>query len=77
LVLDLARREGRILIANDKDFGELVVRERRPHAGVILFRFALDSTAQAKIGALTEFLIANPGPLSKLVILSPQSSRLR
>ena len=37
-VLAIAQREDRILITNDTDFGELVVRERRPHAGVILFR---------------------------------------
>ena len=37
-VLAIAVRERRILITNDQDFGELVVRERRPHAGVILFR---------------------------------------
>ncbi len=37
-VLAIAEREGRILITNDIDFGELVIRERRPHAGIILFR---------------------------------------
>jgi len=37
-VLGIGEREGRILITNDTDFGELVVRHRRPHAGVILLR---------------------------------------
>ncbi len=37
-VLAIAVREGRILITNDTDFGELVIRERRPHVGSILFR---------------------------------------
>lgn len=37
-VLAIAVSEQRILIANDRDFGELVVRRRLPHAGIILFR---------------------------------------
>jgi predicted nuclease of predicted toxin-antitoxin system len=39
-VLELARREGLPLITEDKDFGELVFRERRASAGVILVRLA-------------------------------------
>lgn len=34
-VLAIARREQRILITDDRDFGELVFRNRRPHAGVM------------------------------------------
>jgi predicted nuclease of predicted toxin-antitoxin system len=37
-VLTIAVHEDRVVIANDKDFGELVVRRRLPHAGLILFR---------------------------------------
>src|SRR5829696_6346199 len=37
-VLAIAQREGRIPITNVTDFGELVVRHRRSHAGVILLR---------------------------------------
>jgi predicted nuclease of predicted toxin-antitoxin system len=42
--LDLAGREGRIIVALDKDFGELVVREGK---GAILLRFAPRSPRQA------------------------------
>lgn len=35
-VLTIARRDQRIVITNDPDFGELVVRKSSPHAGVIL-----------------------------------------
>jgi predicted nuclease of predicted toxin-antitoxin system len=45
-VLDRARDEGAILITDDKDFGELVVRERRPHCGVVLLRLAGLPTAK-------------------------------
>ena len=37
-VLDIAEREGRILLTNDQDFQRLVVERHRPHAGVIFFR---------------------------------------
>lgn len=37
-VLAIAEAEGRILITDDRDFGELVFRLRLPHAGVIFFR---------------------------------------
>lgn len=76
-VLALAHREQRILITNDKDFGELVVRQHRPHAGVILFRFPLDSTAQHKIRALEALLASHPAPLAQLFVVTPQRSRVR
>src|SRR5260370_29963553 len=38
-VLKIARSEQRILITNDKDFGELVFRDQHAHTGVILSRF--------------------------------------
>ncbi len=37
-VLKLAFTENRILITNDKDFGDLIYRQHHPHCGVILFR---------------------------------------
>jgi predicted nuclease of predicted toxin-antitoxin system len=37
-VLAIAQAEGRILITNDRDFGELIVRQGLPHAGVLYFR---------------------------------------
>src|SRR3990172_7639619 len=42
-VLAIAHREERVLIANDRHFGELVFRLGRPHAGVILFRLGSTS----------------------------------
>lgn len=42
-VLAYAEKEDRILITNDKDFGELVFRLRRPVNGVILLRLKKDN----------------------------------
>jgi predicted nuclease of predicted toxin-antitoxin system len=45
-VLDLANREGRVLMTFDKDFGELVVREKMKIKGLILLRFVPKSPQQ-------------------------------
>ena len=37
-ILEIAHRENRIVITNDTDFGDLVVCQGLPHAGVILLR---------------------------------------
>jgi predicted nuclease of predicted toxin-antitoxin system len=38
LVLQKADEEERILVTDDKDFGELIFRIRKPSGGVVLFR---------------------------------------
>lgn len=57
-VLAIAAREQRILLTNDKDFGELVFREQRSHAGVILFRLGyvpIDERIALLQGVLREY----------------------
>lgn len=44
-----------VLITNDKDFGEKIYRERRPHRGVILLRLE-DERAVNKIAILRRLL---------------------
>lgn len=50
-VIQKAFAEKRILITNDKDFGEKVYREQRPHKGVILLRLS-DERPAIKIDVL-------------------------
>jgi predicted nuclease of predicted toxin-antitoxin system len=38
LVLARAHELGRVLLTHDTDFGELVVRRRLPHSGIVLIR---------------------------------------
>ena len=76
-VLAIARNERRILITNDRDFGELIVRERLPHAGVIFFRFPLDSTAQQKIAALARLLVTHAHQLDRFIVVTPRGVRVR
>ena len=54
-VIQRAFAENRILITNDKDFGEKVYRERLPHKGVILLRLA-DERSAIKIDVLERLL---------------------
>jgi predicted nuclease of predicted toxin-antitoxin system len=76
-VLAIAHQERRVLIANDKDFGELVVRRNLPHAGVVLFRFPLDATAQEKIDALDRLLITHRTQLDRFLVVTPSGIRVR
>jgi predicted nuclease of predicted toxin-antitoxin system len=54
-VLRRSLEEKRILITNDKDFGEKVYRERHPHCGIVLLRLD-DERSQNKIAVLRSLL---------------------
>ena len=44
-VIRRALAENRILVTNDKDFGEKVFRERHPHRGVVFLRLSNERSA--------------------------------
>jgi predicted nuclease of predicted toxin-antitoxin system len=50
-VLQRANAEDRILITIDKDFGEKVFREARPHKGIVFLRLS-DQRTDNKIAVL-------------------------
>ncbi len=54
-VLTKASDENWILITNDKDFGEMIFRERRTHHGIIFLRLD-DERAANKIQVLEKLL---------------------
>src|SRR3954451_13089273 len=54
-VAQIAQSERRILITNDRGFGEKVFRERRPHHGVVFLRLA-NERATNKIRVLNQLL---------------------
>ena len=55
-VLDLANQEATLLLTADKDFGELVFRQRRLMPGIVLIRLAgLSPTRKAAISRWTKF----------------------
>ncbi len=54
-ILEKAFHENWILITNDKDFGEMIYRQQRPHKGVIFLRLA-DERNTNKIHILDNLL---------------------
>jgi predicted nuclease of predicted toxin-antitoxin system len=75
-VLALARRERRVLITNDLDFGELVVRIGLPHRGVVLFRLSTTSLA-AKEERLEFVLTRYHDRLSEFLTVTDGRVRVR
>lgn len=52
-VLAMAHEEGRIVITEYKDFGELIAVQRRPHSGIIRF---LELSVSEQVTAMQEIL---------------------
>ena len=50
-ILDRAANEGRIVLTNDKDFGELAFRSGQVHRGIVLFRLR-DESAEHRVHML-------------------------
>lgn len=75
-VLEIAEREQRILVTEDRDFGELVFRHRESHTGVLFLRLAQLAIAQ-KMERLSNALDRHGGELDQFVIVSPRASRAR
>ncbi len=67
-VIAKAYAENWILITNDKDFGEKVYREQRPHKGVLLLRLEDERTAN-KIAALQRLLECFEGQLANQFVV--------
>ena len=76
-VLAIARAEGRILITNDRDFGELVFRHRQPHAGVILFRLGDYAELATKIERLEHVLRFHSHHLDHFLVVTVRDVRVR
>jgi predicted nuclease of predicted toxin-antitoxin system len=62
-VLERAFSEQRILITSDKDFGEMVFREKRCHHGIVLLRLG-NPSASRHIQALDDLLKAHASALA-------------
>lgn len=75
-VLAIAHREGRILITNDRDFGELVFRLQQPHAGVIFFRLTT-TRLPVKIERLTYVLTHYADQLDQFLVVTERAVRIR
>lgn len=75
-VLSIARDERRILITNDRDFGELIFRQRLDHAGVILFRLG-DEDLPTKAAWLRRVLARYADRLDHFLVVTERGVRVR
>jgi predicted nuclease of predicted toxin-antitoxin system len=73
-IFAIAHEEGRILITDDRDFGELVFRFRQPHSGVIYFRLR-DTLWATKLSRLTFVLEHHERDLDEFLVVT--ESRVR
>ena len=73
-ILSLAYQEGRLVITLDKDFGELVFVQRRPHAGIIRF---LDMPILEQVAAMQELLSSYGAGLASGAMIVVTRSRIR
>ena len=77
VILDRANRQGAVLVTADKDFGDLLYRQGRIHAGVVLLRLAgLSPQAKAEI-ASTVLKTRGPEVEDAFSVVSPGSVRIR
>jgi predicted nuclease of predicted toxin-antitoxin system len=75
-VIEMAVREDRVFITEDRDFGQLVYSAGKPARGVILLRFP--STARATLAAtVVDFVTQHGAQLAEsFVVIRPGQIRL-
>ncbi|MBL0898199.1 MAG: DUF5615 family PIN-like protein [Reyranella sp.] len=76
-VVEMAGEQSRLLITEDRDFGEMVVRRRLAVRGVILLELVRLSNAAAA-ARVAEVIAAHAGRLpGNLVVIEPGRVRIR
>ncbi len=75
-VLAIARQVGRILVTDDRGFGELIFRYRRAHAGVIFLRFP-PMELNAKLARLLHVINNYADQLRQFVVVTERRVRVR
>jgi predicted nuclease of predicted toxin-antitoxin system len=75
-VLALARNKKRILITDDRDFGELVFRLKLPHAGVLFLRLGTYAPLQLKTDRLSFVLTKYADQLDQFLVVTKDTVRI-
>ena len=76
-VLSLALQEKRILITDDRDFGELVFRLQQPHAGVIFLRLGTYAPLSLKTERISFVLTHYSDQLYQFLVVTKERVRIR
>ncbi len=74
-VLMMAFNDCRVLITSDKDFGELVFREKRSHRGIVLLRLNNQSSANA-VTALERLFQEGHELIDRFVVVTVKKIRV-
>ena len=76
-IMQLANKDERILITNDRDFGELTFHKRKVTSGIILIR-AMDEKSQNKVELIKHVLIETKGKLrGKFIVVNEAGIRIK
>ena len=76
-VLEIANQRGMVLLTGDKDFGELVFRDRRYAFGIVLIRLSgLTATAKAEV-VLSAIKEHGDKLAHAFAVISPNNVRIR
>lgn len=74
-IFKIAQKENRILLTNDKDFGDIVFRQKLVSSGIVLFRIKGQDTRE-KIKLLTKVLVSHKDRISKhFVVITKEKFR--
>ena len=76
-VLAFAVQANRILITDDRDFGELVFRRLKPHTGVIYLRLGPDATLPIMTARLGYVLDHYADQLDEFLVVTRHEVRVR
>lgn len=76
-VLAVAHREERILITDDRDFGELVFQHFHPHSGVIYLRLGDDADIATKRDRINHVLAFHADQLDQFLVVTRDCVRNR
>jgi predicted nuclease of predicted toxin-antitoxin system len=73
-LLDLAFQEKRVLVTEDKDFGELVFVHRLPHPSIVRF---VEMRVEDQVKAMQELLTRYPEELEAKALIVVTTGRIR
>jgi predicted nuclease of predicted toxin-antitoxin system len=75
-VMGLALRERRVLLTEDKDFGQLVYANAEPSDGVIFIRYPADTRKTLPNAVVSLIAKAQTQLIGSFVVLSPGRTRI-
>lgn len=76
-VLESGFEEKRVLLTEDKDFGEWIFAQKSPTSGVILLRYPIETRIQMSL-AIVELVSEHGSKLkNRYVVLEPGRARIR